>query len=216
MRRIHLCGLLILLGLMVAGNGRADVINSTGSGLTFPDNDAAGVASTINVLADETVNDLQVDLFNLSHTWVGDLIVRITSPSGTTSDLMYRVGNGNFGDGSNLSGNYSFADSGSNWATAVGSVGGNANVPNGVYQASTDGDGIVSLATAFSGETTQGTWTLFISDNAGFDNGSLGGWGVTISSSVTAMPEPGPGFLFVVAIGVVLRRRGKRAGPAAA
>ena len=211
MQRLFLCFASISIGLLFAGAGFADVINSTGTGLTFPDNDAAGVTSTINITADETISDVQVDLFNLSHTWVGDLIVRITSPSGTTSDLMYRVGNGNFGDGSNLSGDYSFADSGSDWATAVGSVGGNANVANGVYQASTDGDGTVSLASAFSGESTQGDWTLFVSDNAGFDTGTLGGWGVTISSTVTAMPEPGPGFIFVLAIGAVLRRRRCRA-----
>ena len=198
MQRYRLCAVIALAVIIFGSNLQADVINTTGGGLTFPDDDAGGVTSTLSIAVDETISDVQVDLFSLSHTWVGDLIGRISSPAGTTADLFFRVGNGNFGDGSNLSGNYSFADGGANWASAAGSVGGNANVPNGIYQPSTDGDGPISLATAFSGESTQGTWTLFISDNAQFDTGSLGSWGLAITSTVTAMPEPGPGLLFLM------------------
>lgn len=205
-----LCAIVFAIALVSAERACASVIDSSGAGFSIPDNNAGGDSSTISIGVDETISDIEVTLFGLTHSWVGDLVGTITSPSGTSAELFFRVGNGNFGDSSNLNGDYTFGDSGSSWASAVGSVGGNGTVPVGTYQASTDGDGPISLAAAFTGESTLGDWTLNLSDNARFDTGSLGGWGLNITSSVTAVPEPGPMFLVCLAAGVSMRRPSRR------
>lgn len=207
MHRGFFCAIALVLGLVWSNQATADVIDSSGAGFAFADNVPAGATSAITIGADETITNVQVTLSGLTHSWVGDLIARITSPSGTTADLFVRIGSGTFGDSSNLNGNYTFSDGGANWSTTAASIGGNATMPAGTYQAETNGGGAVSLATAFAGESTQGDWTLFISDNADFDTGSLGSWGVNISSNITAVPEPGCLGLAVLAGAVMLRRR---------
>jgi len=198
-----------IVALVLTNQATADVIDLSGSGFAIPDNSTAGASSTITIAAAETISDLDVTLSGLTHSWVGDLIVRLTSPSGTTADLFYRVGNGTFGDSSNLDGNYTFADGGANWAAAAGSVNGNRTVPVGTYQPSTNGGGSISLAAALAGESTQGDWTLTVSDNAQFDTGALGGWGLNIRSSISAVPEPDC-LMLVVFTGIVMVRRRRR------
>lgn len=199
----------IVVGMVLAQYATADVIVTTGAGFAIPDDNAGGATSSIAVGADETISNVEVTLFGLTHTWVGDLTGRITSPSGTTADLFVRVGPGTFGDSSNLDGDYTFADGGANWAATAASLNGNGDLPSATYQPATNGDGAISLAAAFAGESTLGNWTLFLSDGAQFDTGSLGGWGVNISSSVTAVPEPGP-FVLVLLTGMALLKRRKR------
>lgn len=57
-------------------------------GLAIPDNNATGVTSTITV-SSSGIDDIEyVEVtFNASHTYSGDLEVRLTSPAGTISDL---------------------------------------------------------------------------------------------------------------------------------
>jgi hypothetical protein len=204
----------LIFGLILSNQASAGIIDLSGSGFNIPDNNAGGASSTITIGVDETISNVEVTLFGLNHTWVGDLIARITSPAGTTRDLFFRVGPGFFGDSSNVDGNYRFADGGNNFAAAAAATGGGGVIPGGTYEAATDGDVPISLAAAFAGESTQGDWTLVISDNAGADTGTLGGWGLDIRSSVTAVPEPGHLTLFVIAGVTMLKRR--RRGPKAA
>lgn len=207
-RRYHgIVGLLICC--FAAADAGASIVNTTGAGFSIPDNNSTATTSTITIGVDETITNIDVSIFGLTHTWVGDLIGRLTSPDGTTADLFVRVGPGTFGDGSNLNGNYTFADGGLNFATAAGSVGGNQTVAPGTYQAATNGDGAISLSSAFAGQSTLGDWTLSVSDNALFDTGSVGGWGLNITSNVSAVPEPGS-LMLVVFAGLVLIRRRRR------
>lgn len=206
-----LCFSLVLIGASISNRCHADIINSSGAGFSFPDNNSAGTTSTIVIGPDETISNVQVDLFGLTHTWVGDLIARISSPLGTTADLFVRVGPGTFGDGSNLNGNYRFADGGADFAATAASIGGGGVIPSGTYQPGTNGDIPISLTSTFAGESTMGTWTLFISDNAQFDTGSLGGWGLDITSTATAIPEPGPLMLVFLSGIMALQRRRQRA-----
>lgn len=60
-------------------------------GLAIPDNDPQGVESTLEVDDDGTVASAEVSV-DITHTFVGDLEVRLTSPSGQSVDLHRRVG----------------------------------------------------------------------------------------------------------------------------
>jgi len=58
-------------------------------GQTIPDNDKTGISSTIKVASDMVVERVDVSV-NISHSFIGDLEISLTSPTGTTSYLMYR------------------------------------------------------------------------------------------------------------------------------
>jgi subtilisin-like proprotein convertase family protein len=59
----------------------------------IPDNDLAGVTSKINVASDMVVERVDVSV-NINHSFIGDLQIALTSPTGTTSYLMYRPSQG--------------------------------------------------------------------------------------------------------------------------
>jgi subtilisin-like proprotein convertase family protein len=58
-------------------------------GASIPDNDPNGVVSTFTINATEPLEEVLVYI-NVTHTYRGDVEARLTSPSGTTSRLMYR------------------------------------------------------------------------------------------------------------------------------
>ncbi len=64
-------------------------------GLAIPDNTPAGISDAVNVALSPsnmpTVSDVEV-FVNITHTWQGDLIVSLTSPTGTTVVLHNRTG----------------------------------------------------------------------------------------------------------------------------
>lgn len=59
--------------------------------LSIPDNDSAGIQSTISVSGSGTITDLQVSL-QIQHTYRGDLVVQLVSPAGSTAVLSNRAG----------------------------------------------------------------------------------------------------------------------------
>jgi subtilisin-like proprotein convertase family protein len=59
----------------------------------IPDNDKYGVTSNINVTSDMVVERVDVSV-NINHSFIGDLQIALTSPTGTTSFLMYRPSQG--------------------------------------------------------------------------------------------------------------------------
>lgn len=109
--------------------------------LAIPDNSAAGVSTTINIDLDAEITSVKMDL-DLSHTYIGDLLVKLTSPEGTTVTLHDRSG----GSQDNIVGTY----------------------PEDLTPAQS--------MDAFLGENMQGDWTLFVSDNAGWDTGTINEW----------------------------------------
>lgn len=190
---------------------RADITDNSGAGFTIPDL-VGGVpgqdSSSIVIGANEIISDVEVTLFGASHTWIGDLNVTISNGS-TTADLLIRTGRTGgtgSGDSSNIGADYTFSDDGGDfWAAAAG-AGGDDVIAGGDYFATTTDGAPVSLASLFAGQSTAGTWTLTISDNAGGDTGAINGWGITLTS--TAIPEPGMiGLLSVAGLGLVARRR---------
>ncbi|MBS0195760.1 MAG: proprotein convertase P-domain-containing protein [Planctomycetes bacterium] len=148
------------------------------SGDSFPIGitDNTTVTSTITVPAGSgNVSNLSVCV-GLTHTWIGDLIVQITSPGGTTVNLMTRVNAaaaGALGDSSNLNGEYCFFDSAPGDIAAVAVSGDSAfTIPGGNYYP-TDYAGVHTSLAVFDGQPYEGTWTLTVSDNAGGDTGTI-------------------------------------------
>ncbi len=138
------------------------------------DNLPAGVNSTITVSQAITLSDLEVAVA-INHTWVGDVRVTLQSPGGTTVTLLDRPGvpAGTFGC-SNDNMNVVFSD--------AASVDPETSCPGTTPWLSGPVLPLLPLS-AFDGESTLGTWTLNVSDNAGGDTGSIVNWSL--------IPTPG-------------------------
>jgi len=66
-----------------------EVSASQKTNLAIPDGDANGVSSTVHINSDMVVERADVAI-NITHPFIGDLQIELTSPTGTTSYLMYR------------------------------------------------------------------------------------------------------------------------------
>jgi len=77
--------------LWVNPQGLNDFTYSNGDSVAIPDNDGTGISSTISV-GDEVTVFGHSSYINVTHTWIGDLIVSLTSPAGTTVVLHNRSG----------------------------------------------------------------------------------------------------------------------------
>src|SRR5690606_13068583 len=79
--------------IICMGTGNIPMTGSQSSSprTAIPDNNPTGVTVTMNVADNVSITDLDVNL-NISHTWVGDLIVTIKSPAGTMATIVDRIG----------------------------------------------------------------------------------------------------------------------------
>ncbi|MBK7534904.1 MAG: proprotein convertase P-domain-containing protein [Myxococcales bacterium] len=92
------------VSLLVRPFGTVELaLPSTDTPLAIPSGPPAGINSTINVAQPMTIAEVQVDL-NITHTWIGDLLVTLTSPSGTVVTLHNRTG----GSADNIHQTYTF------------------------------------------------------------------------------------------------------------
>tara|TARA_B100001121_G_scaffold250300_1_gene226219 strand:- start:3595 stop:6864 length:3270 start_codon:yes stop_codon:yes gene_type:complete len=121
-------------------------------------NDNSTLTSDIVVNDGYCMGDVDV-VMDISHTYIGDLIVDLTSPEGTTVRLHDRTG----GSSSDIVTTYDDDGDGTN----------------------PDGPGTLA---DFDGELVSGTWTLTISDNAGADTGALNNWSLKIASTGETCP----------------------------
>ena len=217
----------LLLGTTLAVAGLAatttasaipvDVFYSTapGLGIAIPDDDPAGVSATISVPETGTIVGLAI-MIQMNHTWVGDLIFRLTGPDGTTIVLADQPGTTDpdldAGDSSNLSlaRPIIFGDL-STWAAENMGAG-----------ACTGTDSIIgtdctrwflpdtSLAGTFGGMSAFGDWTLNISDNTGLDLGTLDAWLIAFDIKGGAIPLPPAVWLFASGLFALVARRRRR------
>ncbi|MCW5521151.1 proprotein convertase P-domain-containing protein, partial [Aureitalea sp. L0-47] len=131
----------------------------------IPDNDPAGVSTTITVPESGTLQDMNVDL-DIEHTWVGDLIVTLESPAGTSITLIDRMG-------------YTGTGFGCSNNDLLVTLDDEATLP---IEDECTGSPITGSFTpnealsAFDGEDVNGDWILTVSDNAGGDTGMLNAW----------------------------------------
>lgn len=171
---------------LALGVGRPVLVASAAGPTAIPDDSLAGATSTIAVPAGAgTISDLDVVIGDLRHTWVGDLVVTLTSPGGTTVTLVSRPGAGAFGArGDDFAGLVLDDEA----AAAVDTIA-DLNPPGG-YSGRFRPDQPLS---AFDGQSLAGTWTLRVADHAETDTGILNSWSLpsgTVDCATTAAPPP--------------------------
>jgi len=142
-------------------------LTPSGLPLAVPDATPAGVTSSLSVPTAQILSDVNVRV-QMTHTWVGDVFIKIRSPLGTEVTLLDRPGvpASTFGC-SNDNMDVTFDDAGV------------ANLEN--YCAGTNpwftGAGQpVSPLSAFNGQSSLGNWVLTVSDLAGGDVGTVTNW----------------------------------------
>ncbi|TVQ29733.1 MAG: hypothetical protein EA370_14585 [Wenzhouxiangella sp.] len=126
-----------------------------------PDNDPTGVASTLTLPPGGEIGKLEVEL-EIDHTWVGDLIVELEHPNGTTVRLV------------NLPN-----CSGENIDTVLDddaalSIQDDCQDDDPAYPAARYRP--ANVLSGFNNLPVGGTWTLTVSDNAPADTGVLRRW----------------------------------------
>lgn len=132
--------------------------------VSIPNN--ATATSTIIISGGGTIADVNITA-NATHSWLGDTVGTLTSPSGTVVQLYSRPCDANLTNG-NL--NATFDDSG-NPQTCPGITG--TVIPT-------------QALAAFNGQNSAGIWSLKITDQADNDTGTLNSWSLNICTVQTA------------------------------
>jgi subtilisin-like proprotein convertase family protein len=141
-----------------------------------------------------TISDVRVNL-SVTHSWVGDLDVRLLGPGGSPSAVIFsNTGSTTAtgcGDDSNLTGPYNYFDTAPaapTWWGAAATAAGTVSVATGDYRVSTAG-GVVGgganalLTPTFAATSPNGTWTLRIRDGGEGDTGSVTAASLTITTA---------------------------------
>ncbi len=143
-----------------------DTFSSTDTPIIIPDNNSNGITSILNVSDANTVsiNDVIVTI-NITHTWVGDLTLTLTSPNGTVVNLVS-----------------SRIDSGENYIETIFDDDAINTIASGSapYTGSFQPEGNLS---DFNSEFSNGDWELKIVDSGPADVGPLNNWNIEICGS---------------------------------
>lgn len=205
-----------LLVSLISGVTKGDVFVGGGFALVdFDDvNSEVGEASgDISIAGDgRTVASINsVTLTNLTHTWIGDLVVTLEHVESGASTVLTSPPDGR---SANFNGTYTFlVDAGLQTIDEASLGQGTAfNLASGNYAMSNYGGGSAigprTDFAAFDGVSLDGTWRLTFFDFVGGDSGALGGW----SFDASAVPEPTSMLLLASVVGLgglklKLRRR---------
>ncbi|MFN8285147.1 MAG: PKD domain-containing protein [Chitinophagales bacterium] len=168
---------------------------------------AGSTSSTISISSPNTLTtaaDLKVTLnfgttasatgTNREHTWLGDLIVTLTTPGGSTV-VFDRMGVpvSSIGDGDDMNGSYTFATTGATTLpTTTGSSATGGNVNNGTYKPSNQADAAHNWTGLTFPFSAVGNWTLTVRDTGVGDVGDLNSWSLTMPGLYTDVFS-GPG-----------------------
>ncbi|MBI5914333.1 MAG: proprotein convertase P-domain-containing protein [Bacteroidetes bacterium] len=133
------------------------------------------VTSTLTVANAGFADDINVTNLTILHTWIGDLRVELTSPSGTTITLFANPGSGSC-DGNDMQ--VSLDDEATaTYAELNAMCNGTSPAVLGSFQP-------LEPLSAFNGESAAGIWTLTVYDDANADGGSLNSWGLDLCSTI--------------------------------
>ena len=172
---------------------------TVGDSIFLPDGN--GVTYSTSVLVNDflpgqlitNISDIASICVNMEHSYMGDLNITITCPTGQTVTLhQYSAGGGTYlgipvdvdatplipGDGFD----YCWEDPSPNptWATASAGV---TTLPAGSYSPSQSFSGLI-------GCELNGNWTITIQDNLTSDNGFIFNWGVNFNPSIYPLLAP--------------------------
>jgi subtilisin-like proprotein convertase family protein len=189
-KKLLASGLSIFLILTMVAPARAIVFTNP-LAIALPDAIAQGEAnpypSSITVAGlTGNITNVTVRLENLNHTFPDDIDVLLVAPNGNNLVLMSDVGGGN----DVYFGNITFDDA------APAAIPDGGPIPSGTVQTSRDASADTfpapapavgtntTLAGAFNGIAANGTWRLYVVDDANGDQGTLGnGWSITITTA---------------------------------
>jgi subtilisin-like proprotein convertase family protein len=146
---------------------------STNSPMSIPDA-GAQVCSPITVSGVGVINGaygLAGVCINITHTWDGDLQIKLKAPDGTVIPLS--IQNGSSGD--NYTGTCFNMSAATSISSGVAPFSG-TYVPNG------------NLGAANNNQNANGTWNLCIQDMSGGDIGSLSSWNITFNNTPATPP----------------------------
>ncbi len=149
-------------------------VASTNVPVSISDAGGISVTSTLTINNSGFVDDINVTNLNIQHSWVGDLRVELTSPSGTIITLFANP------DGGNCSGddiNISLDDEAAATNDELLSTCGASPAIAGAFQPA-------QPLSTFNGEPITGNWTLTVYDDAQQDGGTLIGWGLDLCSTI--------------------------------
>ncbi len=165
--------------IICMGSGTIPMTGSQASnaGAPIPDNNTTGVTVTMNVTDDVTIVDLNVNL-NITHSWVGDVTVKIKSPAGTEAIIVDRPGRTTSGYG--CSGDNILATLDDEAASSVeNECASTTPTINGTFMPN-------NPLSVFDGESTLGVWELTASDAVGGDTGSINSWELNYEYEIVA------------------------------
>ena len=147
--------------------------------IRIPDNNSAGVGSVLKVTGQASLLSLLVGV-DISHTYVGDLAVSLTSPAGKTVQLLDRPGHP--GDSCNNNDMLVAFDD-----EATTDLENHCAGSNPWFR----GFGLPAQSLAeFRGAPINGDWTLTVQDRASQDSGTLNRWGIRFFDSDSAICDP--------------------------
>jgi len=185
---VAVCGVLVVRALQ-AQAPPARICTGHSPGLSIPDANPAGVDDDLVVGLNGHLADLDLEL-HVTHTYVGDLKVRLTHLATGTNELLLDLP-GAPATPLGCSENDIDAildDQGKDGATIDHGAENECDTPTALHGHLVPGDPPNNiLLGAFQGEKLAGTWRLSISDNAGGDTGTLDQWCL-----LPALQEPGP------------------------
>ncbi len=145
---------------------------ASGAQRAIPDNSATGVSTSVFVGERGRIKDLDVAVGWIDHPWVGDLVIDVTGPDGTTVRLADRPG-GPDNSGDDMVGTVFDDEAG----PRIGDVGTSAPY-TGSFRPQND------QLSRFDGKSRRGTWTLTVRDLFSKDQGTLQGWSVASRKAV--------------------------------
>ena len=171
----------------VNGGGTVQVgtpvtVNSGAITVAIPDFNPAGISHSLPVTlpAGATITGVSVN-FNMTHTWLADMVVNLRAPNGQILNLVNRRG----GSGDNFVNTNISSASTTSLATGSAPFTGTfaADAAAGVGPTT-----FVSTATNFAAlySVANGDWTLGMRDYAGGDLGTLTGWSITFNYTTVA------------------------------
>jgi subtilisin-like proprotein convertase family protein len=177
-----------LAGAATFSNTAPITIPDFGPATPYPSTiDVSGVAGVIT--------DVNVTLTGFSHTCSSDVSALLVGPTGASVVLMNDPGSSPCGAVSDLT--FTFDDSASSFLACSGSLVSGTYKPTGttqppvcffpnVFPPPAPAGGYGDLLSGFNGTNPNGTWSLYVFDDASSDAGSIsGGWSLDITAGTT-------------------------------